>query len=882
MYNLNRMRIGLLLILLVLLATMVLSAGDIYNVQVGDKLFLIEPLQEQPLVVKVSVSGIFDSQEDGTASVGDVCEVYTDCESKFCLDNQCIVKNSGETCTFDENCASGNCGTQDEFGEKLCVGKASTGGPCMDSSYCAMSLVCTDYTCVAVGDPEIIELNSCKKDDWENNTIYKLTENITVGAKTCFEFNNVENVTLDCDDHKITGFDPIPDDDSKLGPGIILYSSKNMVVKNCEIRNFASGISMTYSDNNLIYNNTIRDNCYYNSNGVCEFGIGVSFSGSLNNNISNNYICGNGFTNSGYSKDLWGYPSSTVGSGNIMFYGMPYWQEHNWPIPGVHYSDCEDHCVGCTQGCSYTDGCLNLCNNILASPEPIGEGNTICEQSLEYTMKEIKGSNLECLGVYKGIPLVKQTSYDDPDLSYIRYLFFQDVKIIPSLPAEHPANQASIGFHPSGDWSTANCPEIKEESDWHTIDEWSEFPPSLNHAISCIEESNGILLMDGDKNPLYIDSCQNISGENVCFDNIDNDDDGLVDCADSDCATESYCEVSETTCDDDFDNDGDGLIDCADDNCATETYCEESESNCYDNFDNDGDGLIDCADTTCMSPNEQGMNVCWESECNDGFDNDLDGLIDCYDIDCSGKIFDTELCPSVDWNNKVLIKQYGKTDGSTINYLDSNTACQVATETFCTGLELYDINAEQWNSHTKPCDAEIFETMGSFFPFRAVCEGNIIVESEEDLDGDDDGIPDDEDNCPDDENPDQSNNDGDEFGDVCDTDDDNDGVLDYLDACPELFGLETNAGCPVILLGDVDCNNVVNMLDAIKIKSYVSPDGIDEFTKVDGEICETGESAADVDCNDVVNMLDAIKVKSYVSPDGIDQFTKVNGEICTG
>ncbi len=45
-------------------------------------------------------------------------------------------------------------------------------------------------------------------------------------------------------------------------------------------------------------------------------------------------------------------------------------------------------------------------------------------------------------------------------------------------------------------------------------------------------------------------------------------------------------------------------------------------------------------------------------------------------------------------------------------------------------------------------------------------------------DGDEDGIIDSQDNCPENYNPDQSDNDGDGLGDVCDPDDDNDGVSD--------------------------------------------------------------------------------------------------------
>ena len=62
--------------------------------------------------------------------------------------------------------------------------------------------------------------------------------------------------------------------------------------------------------------------------------------------------------------------------------------------------------------------------------------------------------------------------------------------------------------------------------------------------------------------------------ESVCGDGLDNDGDGLADCADPDCAiTPSCLPQPETACDDGLDNDGDGVIDCADSDCATAAAC---------------------------------------------------------------------------------------------------------------------------------------------------------------------------------------------------------------------------------------------------------------------------------------------------------------------
>lgn len=57
------------------------------------------------------------------------------------------------------------------------------------------------------------------------------------------------------------------------------------------------------------------------------------------------------------------------------------------------------------------------------------------------------------------------------------------------------------------------------------------------------------------------------------------------------------CGPPENTCDDGFDNDQDGPIDCADTDCQGVAGCGEIV--CDDGIDNDSDVQIDCADTDC-------------------------------------------------------------------------------------------------------------------------------------------------------------------------------------------------------------------------------------------------------------------------------------------
>jgi len=147
--------------------------------------------------------------------------------------------------------------------------------------------------------------------------------------------------------------------------------------------------------------------------------------------------------------------------------------------------------------------------------------------------------------------------------------------------------------------------------------------------------------------------------ETSCGDNIDNNNNGRIDCADDDCAgqvcsvtgcplgavgaitytctafgcdpTNNQC--SETSCADGSDNDADGLTDCADPDCDRVGICEYGkELNCNDVADNDGDGFANCMDVDCdkVANCEYGT----ELTCNDGFDNDYDYDTDAYDMDC--------------------------------------------------------------------------------------------------------------------------------------------------------------------------------------------------------------------------------------------------------
>lgn len=78
-----------------------------------------------------------------------------------------------------------------------------------------------------------------------------------------------------------------------------------------------------------------------------------------------------------------------------------------------------------------------------------------------------------------------------------------------------------------------------------------------------------------------------------CADGVDNDEDGLADCSDSDCSPATCGE----NCRNGVDDDGDGLVDCEDGQCWVGDNCRED---CASVGDEDDDGLSNCEDDDCI------------------------------------------------------------------------------------------------------------------------------------------------------------------------------------------------------------------------------------------------------------------------------------------
>jgi hypothetical protein len=162
--------------------------------------------------------------------------------------------------------------------------------------------------------------------------------------------------------------------------------------------------------------------------------------------------------------------------------------------------------------------------------------------------------------------------------------------------------------------------------------------------------------------------------ELMCFDGLDDDDNGKIDCADPacqgrPCGAACVCDAlkkAEDLCSDHADNDGDAIIDCADPDCVGKACAKGctctadaglSETDCTDGLDNDGDGKIDCFDPDCLgqfcTPPQiyfsctashdckcnGGVQVAEVGSvfCRDNVDNDCNGVKDCGEMTCDGQ-----------------------------------------------------------------------------------------------------------------------------------------------------------------------------------------------------------------------------------------------------
>lgn len=177
--------------------------------------------------------------------------------------------------------------------------------------------------------------------------------------------------------------------------------------------------------------------------------------------------------------------------------------------------------------------------------------------------------------------------------------------------------------------------------------------PRIDSAVN--PRPDGNLAPDSDTNLPDAGPMPAENSNSGCSNNVDDDGDGMIDCADNSCSERFVCQGESTNgrCSDGIDNDGDGAMDCADDDCGGEAIvvCAAGQPTgiaanlwdarvnevCSDLDDNDLNTFPDCADLTC----ETSATRCFtkgdefgNAACSDGIDNDLDSAVDCDDPQC--------------------------------------------------------------------------------------------------------------------------------------------------------------------------------------------------------------------------------------------------------
>jgi hypothetical protein len=317
------------------------------------------------------------------------------------------------------------------------------------------------------------------------------------------------------------------------------------------------------------------------------------------------------------------------------------------------------------------------------------------------------------------------------------------------------------------------------------------------HSAKVVLNGNTVITnpdSDGDGVPDSDDTCPGFD------DNVDADADGIADGCDA-CPADFY---GDSDGDGSCDSDDPCFLDAQDDIdqdgiCADQDICPLDSEN-----DADQDGV--CGDQdVCpydVANDADGDGICGNLDAcpggDDNADSDGDGTADFCDIcpldaandaDADGLCADEDICPL-----------------DVANDADADGLC--ADEDICPLDADNDVDQDGVCGDVDPCPAD----------FENDADGDGICESEDNCpavananqsnvdgdefgdacepDNDDDGVVDDYDNCAMDANADQADFDGDGFGDICDLDSDGDGVTDGEDVC-----LATALGEPVLYNG---------------------------------------------------------------------------------
>ena len=359
--------------------------------------------------------------------------------------------------------------------------------------------------------------------------------------------------------------------------------------------------------------------------------------------------------------------------------------------------------------------------------------------------------------------------------------------------------------------------------------------------------------LDGDTVPNASDNCPATANS----DQADSDDDGLGDACEVDTDNDGV-EDGNDNCpavpnNDQLDTDEDGLGNACDSDDDGDSIPDADEPAKGTNpllADTDDDGSNDAVDNCPLEPNADQANTDGDNRGNAcDTDDDNDGLSDSEeealgtdplsaDTDKDSVDDSVDNCPVVE--NTDQLNTDGDAEGNACDSDDDNdNVADVDEPGQGTNPLLADTDSDGTNDDTDNCPVDANEDQLNTDGDE---QGN-VCDSDDDNDGvsdadeadqgtnplltdsDEDTIDDNVDNCPVDANQDQADLDSDNIGNLCDDDDDGDGVADTADNCP----VDANSDQT-----DVDDNGVGDACDVAQIGGFyldtstVQSDGVTE------------------------------------------------------
>jgi parallel beta-helix repeat protein len=173
-----------------------------------------------------------------------------------------------------------------------------------------------------IGDDNSIIIAACGTPEggWVSGQTYILNNDLTASG-VCIRISEVDDITLDCQGHSITG------DGTSFG--FFVRKASNVTIKNCTSTNFDFGLSFYQADNCFLNDNNFNHN---NKNGIY-------LHSSSNNALNNNNACDNSQSITGNYPDfrcLSG--TNNHGTGNT-FCTVTDCSSNGWPTENVEPED---------------------------------------------------------------------------------------------------------------------------------------------------------------------------------------------------------------------------------------------------------------------------------------------------------------------------------------------------------------------------------------------------------------------------------------------------------------------------------------------------------------------------------------------------------------